>query len=98
MIYPGSAAIVANPNGGWNGNISSDWHNPANWCGGVPGTTTDVIIPAIAPNMPVLGTGLGYTHNLTVDAGASMSIINGANYYLYGDLDNNGSLLWNTGQ
>jgi hypothetical protein len=93
----GSASIVANPNGGWNGNISSDWQNPANWCGGVPSNTTDVTIPAIAPNMPVLSTGNGFTHHLTVEPGATMSVTNGANYFLYGDLNNDGSLLWTTG-
>ena len=93
----GNAIIIANPMGGWNGMTSSDWQNPANWCGGVPTATTNVLIPAVAPNMPVLATGNGFTNNLTVEPGATMTILNGANYFLYGNMVNNGNLNWNAG-
>ncbi len=31
----------------WDGDFSTDWTDPANWIGGVPGATGDVIIPAL---------------------------------------------------
>ena len=47
---------------GWNGSVSSDWFDPANWNGGVvPGSTDDVTIPGNAPNQPVL------TNDVTVN-------------------------------
>ncbi|CAN5397486.1 hypothetical protein BH09BAC1_BH09BAC1_20670 [soil metagenome] len=30
----------------WNGNISTDWYNPANWSNCVPGSNTNAVVPA----------------------------------------------------
>jgi hypothetical protein len=40
----------------WNGTVSTDWTNAANWTGGVP-TSGDVTINTSAPNPAVLGVG-----------------------------------------
>ena len=77
--------------------ISSDWQNAANWCGNLPTATTDVLIPAAAPNMPVLGNGIGYSRNLEVMAGASVTVNSGANLFIHGNLENNGNLDMSSG-
>ena len=48
-----------------------------NWCGGVPGVATDVIIPDL-PNKPVIGVDeTSDCNNLTVQAGAVLTIESG---------------------
>ncbi len=44
--------VAYNPGGLWKGTVSSDWNNPANWCGGVPTSATSVTIPNGTPNYP----------------------------------------------
>lgn len=40
-------------NGYWTGGKSSDWNNPANWCGSfIPGAATNVMVFADAPYQP----------------------------------------------
>ncbi len=61
--------------GTWLGKVSNDWHNPANWCGGVPTATTVCIIPATAPNMPTVLAGATATcKTLTVVTGAIVTV------------------------
>ena len=64
----------------WTGSTSSNWNSPGNWSDGiVPGGSTDITIPAFAPNWPV------YNGNLTLGTqcrditmkGASHLTING---------------------
>jgi hypothetical protein len=62
--------------GQWIGASNSTWANTANWCGTLPTTSTNVIIPNGAPNMPVLSTGIGTVNNLTVNTGAMLTISN----------------------
>ncbi|MBZ0243886.1 MAG: choice-of-anchor D domain-containing protein, partial [Bacteroidales bacterium] len=38
----------------WTGSTDNDWHTAGNWDNGVPGFTTDVIIPAGLTNYPTL--------------------------------------------
>src|SRR4051812_46189963 len=58
-----SAASAANscdagiPERTWEGDVSSDWFDGANWTGGVPGGASDVCTPASTPTPPVIGTG-----------------------------------------
>jgi hypothetical protein len=93
----GSAVLTAQPDGGWKGMVSSDWQNPVNWCGVLPTATTEVVIPSTAPHMPVLSTGAGYCDTMTVMPGASVTVTTGANLNIYGNVDNHGTLNWNTG-
>ena len=45
----------------WWGEVSNDWHNPANWsCNKLPDSNTDVYINAEKPNYPVI------TQNVTI--------------------------------
>ena len=59
--------------GTWLG-ITTDWNNAANWCGGVPTISTDVLIPAGLTNYPVLNAGTGTVRNITIQSTASATI------------------------
>jgi len=56
----------------WLGLISNDWNTDANWCGGKPTNTTDVIIPSGLTNYPVLGAP-GSCRTINDMAGGSIS-------------------------
>ncbi|MBE0638424.1 MAG: T9SS type A sorting domain-containing protein [Bacteroidales bacterium] len=52
----------------WTGAVSTDWQTSANWDdGNVPNAVTDVTIPATAPYMPIIGAGIAYCKNITID-------------------------------
>jgi surface protein len=58
--------------------ITNNWAAPTNWStGAVPGACTQVIIPAGVQNPLVQGTG-NRVQSLTVQAGASVTLANGA--------------------
>ena len=75
----------------WIGVVSSDWNNAGNWCGGIPTTTMDVTIPAVAPNMPLLGGGTGNARNVLIITGGSVTVGTGGTLNLYGDIYANGT-------
>jgi len=85
-----TATLTVTQTGSWIGVTSSDWNTASNWCGGIPGVTTDVIIPASAPNMPNLSGGSGSARQITIAAGATLTIGAGGVLNIYGDLVNNG--------
>jgi len=82
----------------WTGAVSTDWFTAGNWDSGmVPTTTDNVIIPDVA-NDPALAMGMiGYAQNVTIAAGATLSIAytdaleasglvtNDGGIYVYGD-------------
>ncbi len=72
--------------GTWTGVFDTDYDKPSNWSANLlPGATQDVIIPAAAPNMPVLSTTQS-VRNLTIEAGASVTITSTGTLQLGGDL------------
>lgn len=81
VITGWSSAVSVN----WLGTTSTDWNVAANWSGGsVPGINTDVVIPSGTPNSPQTSVAAN-THNLTVNTGASLSLL-GAQLIVNGDL------------
>ena len=86
------ATLTVTQTGSWIGVTSSDWNMASNWCGGVPGTTTDVTIPAAVPNMPNLSGGNGSARQITIAAGATLTVGAGGVLNIYGDLVNSGIL------
>ncbi|MFY7729240.1 MAG: T9SS sorting signal type C domain-containing protein, partial [Flavobacterium sp.] len=72
-------AIVVTLLSSWTGAVSSDWANPANWCGNtIPTTAVDVVIPAVT-TLPVIATGnTALAHNLTLSANATLTVQTGA--------------------
>ncbi|MDP4261181.1 MAG: T9SS type A sorting domain-containing protein [Bacteroidota bacterium] len=85
------AILTVNAAGTWLGITSTDWNTPSNWCGGIPVSTTDVIIPSLAPNMPGLAGGNGTARNITINAGGSLTISAGGTLDLLGSIINNGT-------
>ena len=75
--------ITVNQFSRWIGTFSSDWTDANNWCGGVPTSTTNVVIPSTAPNMPVISTS-GNIHDLTINSGGTLTVTGIIN--LYGNL------------
>ena len=83
--------------GGWLATVDSNWNNPANWCGGlVPVYATNVVIPA-GGVQPVIGVGGGICNNLTIDSGASLTIIGTNSLTVGGNLENDGTFIAGSG-
>ncbi len=53
------------------GTDSGAWDNYSNWSNGVPGASTDVVIPSGLANYPTLGS-VGTCHDISIAAGASL--------------------------
>ncbi len=74
MVQAGNKNNTACP-GTWTGSTGTDWFATSNWCdGNVPVSTTDVRIPAGLVNYPLIPAGIAFCQNLTVDAGATLTI------------------------
>ena len=58
--------------GVWLGSVNSNWNNASNWCGGIPTTSSDVVINSGAPNAPSINTA-ATVNNLTINSGGSLS-------------------------
>lgn len=85
-----TATLTVTQTGNWIGVISSNWNTAGNWCGGIPTSSADVIIPAGAPNMPNLSGGTGAARNITINTGATLTVGTGGTLDIYGNLVNNG--------
>ena len=81
-------------NGTWLGTTSTDWNTASNWCGGVPTSSTNVVINSGASNYPDLSTGAdGVANSVTINSGGSL-IIGGSETLTItagGSFNNNGT-------
>ncbi|HNW91179.1 MAG TPA: hypothetical protein PKN48_16085, partial [Bacteroidales bacterium] len=68
----------------WTGAVSTDWNTSGNWSCTVPTGTNDVTIPFVA-NMPVISSAPAFCRNLTIDAGASVTVNSGNTLSVYGN-------------
>ncbi len=82
--------VSVTSSGVWLGVISSSWNNAGNWCGGIPTSTTNVVIPSGTANSPVIDLATAAVNNITVDAGATLSFTGTSN-----TLDVKGNLIVN---
>lgn len=75
----------------WTGLVSSDWNDPANWSTpAVPGSSNDVVIPALTLNDPVVvQIPPAECLNLTIETGATLTINPGLSLSVYNELINN---------
>lgn len=89
-VTSATASLTVTANGTWIGVTNSDWNTASNWCGGVPTTSTDILIPAGAPNMPLLSNGNGSAANITINSGATLTVGANGNLDIYGNIVNNG--------
>lgn len=88
-------SVIVNSSGGtpgvWTGGIDTDWFKAGNWtCGGVPTSTTDVLIPTGLSNYPIIPLGNALCHNINIQAGASVEVKSVAVFSLYGAITNTG--------
>ncbi|MBO9561279.1 MAG: hypothetical protein J7621_00840 [Niastella sp.] len=76
-IYSNEAVLRVLADGTWRGTFNTDWHVDANWCGGIPTSTTDVLIPNWAPRMPTISGNVGYSRALHIENNAKLTISGG---------------------
>lgn len=81
----------------WNGSVSNDWFNDANWDAKVPTEKMDVLIPAGVTNPPSINATGAVAKNLTIDAGATLTLVGTNNIDVYENFTNNGTFVPNTG-
>jgi hypothetical protein len=87
-----STGITVYAAGTWLGTTSSDWFTAANWWGGVPTSSADVLIPAMAPFQPAIDASGALCRNLTINASASLTFSGPDVLTVSGNWTNNGAL------
>lgn len=89
------ATLTVRSSGTWLGAVDTNWHVAGNWCGGVPVSTTDVLIPDWAPRMPTISntTGIAYSRSLTIESNAKLTI-NGGSTSMSGPFDIQGTVAY----
>ncbi|SDS40650.1 T9SS type A sorting domain-containing protein [Christiangramia echinicola] len=82
----------------WTGITSSDWNTASNWsCNTIPSITSNVIIPNVSTNYPVLSTGAtGMVNNVSISNNATLTILSNT-LQIGGVILNNGSFDSTTG-
>jgi hypothetical protein len=79
----------------WSGATDTDWNTATNWSNGIPVDGAEVTIPDVSgasTNDPVLSSGADASFSdLTIDAGAQLTINTGFTINITGDLDNQGT-------
>ncbi|MBI9063845.1 MAG: hypothetical protein JEZ14_17820, partial [Marinilabiliaceae bacterium] len=83
---------------GDDGTSPSDWFTAANWSGGiVPNAASDVTIANVANDPEIDYTSLVQVNDLTINAGATLTLLEGARMTVNGDaVTNNGLIIENT--
>lgn len=83
----------------WNGSVNANWNEPNNWgpCPGVPTQTNDVVIPNVATQPVISASPAAYCKDLTIDAGADLTINAGQFLNAWGDVVNNGNAAFGAG-
>jgi len=76
----------------WNGSQSTDWYTAANWTPAqVPTATLNATIPGNTPFAPAINAGAANARNLTLNAGATLTM-SGGTLAMAGNLTNNGTV------
>ncbi|THU39269.1 hypothetical protein FAM09_12205 [Niastella caeni] len=84
IIVSSVAILSVRSSNNWVGTVSSDWNTAANWCGGVPVSTTDVMINSGTPFSPVVN-GTANARTLAIGSGATVTVNAGGTLNLYGN-------------
>lgn len=83
----------------WSGAVSSNWHEPLNWSSGsVPATYHDIVISNSAVNFPIITQSNVICQNLTIQAGAELSVAPGIGLTVSGNFTNDGMVKLKSGQ
>jgi hypothetical protein len=88
--------VFAYTAGTWNGSVSNEWTNATNWCGGVPTSSTDIVIPFTAPNMPYISSGNQEGASITFNSGTNLSFMTGTSLKV-NNLTSNGAVISGSG-
>ncbi len=77
----------------WLGTVSSNWFDPQNWCGNIPGIASNVTIPSGTPFSPIINATGAVCRNITIDNGTTVAMDATTAYTLSvsGDWINNGT-------
>lgn len=84
----------------WIGSVSADWHDVANWCGGMPTATSDVFVPQKQDAnyfYPTISTSNAIARDINLLSGASLSITGSNTLELKGNWSNAGNFSTTTG-
>lgn len=73
-VASNGAILTVNATGTWIGGTSTAWNNDANWCGGKPTSSTNVVILSTALNMPHVTDTTAVCTDLTIKSGATLTI------------------------
>lgn len=77
----------------WTGAVSAAWATPGNWSAGLPTATVDVVVPSGTPNQPsTAGAGGATCRNLTVNAGATLTVAVLQNLSVFGNATATGAI------
>ncbi len=77
----------------WTGTIDSDWGNANNWNNNeTPGLTTDIIIPDVANDPVISSTTDANCNNISIKAGAELTIEAGGTLITEGNIANSGTI------
>ena len=78
--------------GSWIGTTSTNWFTTTNWVGGtLPTSSTNVDIPAGLTNYPSIGTTGAVCNNITVESGATLTIVGTNTLTVSGNWTNSGT-------
>lgn len=83
-------SLTVNAIGTWFG-VNTNWSDPLNWCGGVPGPSTNITIPSGTVNMPVLPGNITI-NDLNLQTNTTLSI-NGNTLTINGAVSGNGTII-----
>ena len=87
---PDTVTVTVTHLGDWLG-ITTNWHDPVNWCGGIlPTSSTDVTIPAGTVKMPLI-TDSVYCNSLNINTGDTVTVTATGTLNIAGILTNSGT-------
>lgn len=82
----------------WTGGVDSDWNKKQNWGGcALPSCTRNAVINPGPVIQPVIPAGFDTANNVIINAGATLTLMPGANLSVCSDFKNFGTLTANTG-
>jgi hypothetical protein len=70
--------------------VNSNWNDAANWCPAVPGSSSNITIPASANSPVISASTIAAVNNLTIASGAALKVLGTLN--ISGAISNNGTL------
>ena len=83
--------------GSWIGTTSTDWFTTTNWCGGaLPTSSTNVNIASGLSRYPSIGTTGAVCNNITIESGASLTIVGSNTLTVSGNWTNSGTFTANS--